>query len=124
MKQKKEEQIKVEVDQKNPSVLIINGKQYAVVKTTTKKIDGVTHFDKSIFKLIDDKEQFKRDKDIVVKAIGTKVKAKDLISELLKDVTPTTMRRLAKRVEEGKPIKRHYGCMGFKIGDAYIQLIE
>lgn len=121
---KKEEQIKVEVDAKNPSILLINGKQYAIVKTTTKKIDGVTHSDKSIFKLIDDKEQFKRDKDIVVKAIGTKVRAKDLIQELLKDVPPVTMRRLAKRVENGKPIRRHHGCMGFKIGDAYVQLIE
>lgn len=124
MTNKKEEQPKVEIDAKNPSMLLIDGKQFVVNKITTKKIDGVTHTDKYVYALLDDKAQFIKDKETVVKAIGTKVSAKDLIQELLKDVIPKTMAKLAKRVRDGKPIRRHYGCMGIKIGDAYIQLID
>ena len=120
----KEKPPKVEIDASDQSKIIIDGKKYAIQKVTTKKIDGILHNDKIIYKLLDNEEQFKLDKEVVIKAIGTKVNAKDLIGELIKDVSPKTMTRLAKRVREGKPIKRQNGCIGIKIGDAYIQLIE
>ena len=115
---------KVEIDAKDQSKIIVDGKEYVLDKVTTKKIDGIVHKDKIIYKPFNEKEEFNKNRDIVVKAIGTKVSAKDLIEELIKDVQPKTMKRLAKRVLDGKPIKRHYGCIGIKIGDAYIQLIE
>ena len=49
----------------------------------------------------------------------------DVIKELIKD--KISMRKIAatiKQIEQGKSVKKHKGCIGFKVGNKYLQLIN
>jgi len=123
MKKQMTEKTRVEIDVRKPSTVIVNGKEYVYSKTTTKKIDGIIHDDKIIFKPVDE-EAVERDKKLVIDTIAKNIPHDELIRELLKEISPSYIKRLATRIRKGKPIKRHHGCIGLKIGDAYVQLIE
>jgi hypothetical protein len=105
------------------NLLIVDGVKYRLEKTTVKKINGIEHGDKIIFKKFDEKE-YKENLEIIIEAIKDKVTKEHLLHEMLKNIDSKTLRRLVKRIKTNKPIKRQDGCLGFKIGDAYVQLID
>jgi len=117
-----EKKTKVEGLASDPNVVIINGKRYILDRITTKKIDKIEHGDKLIFKELDE-EKFGKDMNLIVDTLAKKTTSNELIKEILKDVPAKTIRKLAKRIRDKKPIKKQNGCLGFKIGDAYVQLV-
>lgn len=116
------EKMKVEGMASDPNLIIVNGKKFIVDRVTTKKIDKVEHGDKVIFKEVDE-EKIKEDMDLIANTLGGMVDSAELIKEILKDVPMKSVRRIAKRIRDKKPIKKHKGCVGFAIGDAYISLV-
>jgi L-cysteine desulfidase len=114
--------MKVEALASDPNVVSINGKRFILDRVTTKKIDKIEHSDKILFKELDE-DTFKKDKDLIVKTLAEKTTSTELINEIMKDVPASVIRRVAKRIRKKKPIKKQHGCLGFKIGDAYLQLV-
>ena len=103
--------------------IIVDGKRFVYNKDKIKKMDKVPHLDKRLYKEVVEGEE-KKYVDVIVTAIGEQVSKEELIRQLLKDVPIRNLKRIATRIKEKKPIKRHYGCLGFKFGDSYLQLIE
>lgn len=122
MKMKKEK-MKVEGLASEPNVVMINGKKFILDRVTTKKIDKVEHADKIIFKEVDE-AKIKKDMDLIIETLAKKVNSNELIKEILKDTPMKSIRKLAKRIRDKKPIKKQHGCLGFKVGDAYVQLVQ
>jgi len=114
--------MKVEGIVSDPNLIIVNGKKFIVDRVTTKKIDKVEHGDKVIFKEVDEKK-IKEDMDLISNTLGKMVDSTELIKEILKDVPMKSIRKIAKRIRDKKPIKKQHGCLGFKVGDAYVQLV-
>jgi hypothetical protein len=125
MKEKEsvKEKIKVEALASDPNVLFINGKKFALDKITMKKIDKVEHMDKYVYREIKN-DEFEKDVNLISETLGKQVDSSDIIKEVLKSVPVKTIRRIAKRIRDKKPIKRHYGCLGFAVGDAYISIVD
>lgn len=107
----------------NPHIIEIDGEKYIFDKVTTYKKDKVEHGDKVIFKKFDEKE-YKDNFKTVVDCLAKKTTTKELLSEVVKDFDPRKIKRLAKRIREKKPIKKHKGCLGFKVGDTYMPLFD
>ena len=101
----------------------IDGEKYYLDREKTKKIDGVEHSVGLVYKKFDDKEYADLLRTLI-EAIKDKTTKNELLTQLLKEIDMKTLRRLVKRIKDGKTIKRHYGCLGFKVGDAYVELIE
>jgi len=116
------ENMKVEAIASDPNIIIVNGKKYILDRVTTKKIDKVEHADRVIFKPLKE-DELKIDMDLIVSSLGKKTSAEEIIREIMKDVPAKTVRRIAKRIRDKKPIKKQHGCLGFKVGDAYIGLV-
>ena len=121
MNKAKDNPIVVESDPDDPTVIIVNGKKYCGSRIKLEKIDGVPHVKRMYFKELDE-EQHKKDMSLVVNTLKNKTDAGELLTEILKEVPPRIIKRLAKRIKEKKPIKKHHGCLGFKIGDAYLNI--
>lgn len=107
----------------NPNIIEINGEKYIFDKVTTYKKDKVEHGDKVIYKKFDE-EAYKNDFKTVVDCLAKRTTAKELLSEVVKEFDPRSLKRFAKRIREKKPIKKHKGCLGFKVGDSYIPLFN
>ena len=117
-------QTKVEIDEHDPTVIIVNGEKFRPVKQTSKKIDGIWHKDKVIYKKVDETE-FEKNLKILVNALAKKTNSKELLYESLKNVVSLpALRRYVKEIEAKKPIRKHRGCLGFKIGNTYVQVVE
>ncbi len=114
---------KIIIESRNPNFIIANGKKYVYERETFKKIDNVEHTDKIIFKEFDE-EDYNYCLNLLIDTIAENTDKKELIKELVKNIDYKTLRRLAKRIESEKAIKKQKGCLGFKIGDAYIQLVD
>lgn len=110
---------KIIIETKNPTMIIVDGKKYLLEKEVYKKIDKVEHSDKLIFKEFDEQE-YNYNLNLIIDTLAEKTHKKELIRELVKNIDFKTLKRL----ESGKLIKKQKGCLGFRIGDAYIQLIE
>lgn len=121
---KKKEKINIEIDEHDPTVIIVNGEKFRPVKLTSKKIDGIIHKDKIIYKRVDELD-FENDLKILVDTLAKKTTTKELLTEILKNgMSVPALKRYVKEIKERKPIKKHHGCLGFKIGKSYIQLID
>lgn len=114
--------MKVEALASDPNIIVINGKKYILDRITTKKIDKVQHADRVIFKPLKE-DELKLDIDLIVNSLGKKTTAEEIIREIMKEVPAKTLRRVAKRIRDKKPIRKQHGCLGFKVGDAYVGLI-
>ena len=114
---------KIEIKSSEPNIIIIDGEEFIFEREKIKTIDGVVHSDKLIFKPYK-KEEFVKDLQVIIDTLAEKTTKKELLRELLKNIDYKTIRRLALRIKKKKPIKKQRGCLGFKIGDAYVQLIE
>ena len=119
---KKAVTMKVEGVASEPNVILIDGKKFYLETITTKKIDKVVHADKIIFKPFKE-DELKVNMDLIVKTLGKKTTTEELIREIMKDVPAKDIRRVAKRIRDKKPVKKQHGCLGFKCGDAYVQLV-
>ena len=106
-----------------PNTIIIDNKKYILEKQTYKKIDNVEHMDKLIYKEFD-KDNYIYYSNLLIDTISDNVAKKELIREIVKKIDYKTLRRLGKRIEQGKSVKKQKGCLGLKIGDAYIELID
>jgi len=116
------EKLIVESDPSDPTVIFINGKKYCSKRIKLKKMDGVPHVERVVFGEMDE-EQYKTDLNLVVDTLKNQTSSEELITELLKEVPPRQIKRFAKRIRDNKPVKKHHGCLGFKIGDAYLPLV-
>lgn len=117
-----EKTMKVEAIASDPNVIVINGQKFYLDRVTTKKIDKVEHADRIIFKPLKE-NQMKQDLDLVIKTLSEKTSAEEIIKEIMKEVPAKTIRRIAKRIRDKKPIKKQHGCLGFKVGDSYVSLV-
>lgn len=105
-------------------VLNVDGEKYIIDKMKLKKIDGVEHIDQIDYKKLDDKELEDAIKTIV-KALAKKVTKEELLRELiLNSSSMNYLKRLSNKIKKNQPIKKHKGCIGFKIGKTYMQLID
>ncbi len=114
---------KVEIKSSEPNIIIMDGEEYIFERESSKKIDGVEHRDKMIFKSYK-KEEFLKDLNLLVNTLSKKTTKQELLKQILKNIDYKSLRRLATRIRKKKPIKKQRGCLGFKIGDAYVQLID
>lgn len=104
-------------------VISIDGETWVADYEKYKNVDGIDHSDKIIFKKFDEK-RYVEDLQIIVDCLKKKTTTEELLTQILKDVDMKDLRKLAKRIRDKKPIKKHKGCLGFKVGDAYVQLVE
>lgn len=123
MAKRKSKEIKVEAKPSEPNIIEINKVKYIFDKEKFKKIDGIDHTDKLIFKRFDE-EKYRKNLILVTNALAKRTTKAELLKEILKNIDYKSLRKLARRIKKKKPIKKHKGCLGFKIGDAYIQLLE
>lgn len=107
----------------NPNIIEIDGEKYIFDKVTKYKKDKVEHGDKVVFKKFDEKA-YKEDFKTVVDCLAKKTTTAELLSEIIKDFDPRSLKRFAKRIKGKKLIKKHKGCLGFKVGDSYIPLFD
>jgi hypothetical protein len=114
---------KIEMKSSQPNIISVDGEEYILEKETSKKIDGILHGDKFIFKPYKKKE-FIKDLNLIVTALAKKTTKKELIKEILKKVEYKSIKQLASRIRNKKTITKQHGCLGFKVGNAYIQLID
>jgi hypothetical protein len=114
---------KIIIDAGNPNFVIVDSKKYILETQTYKKIDRVEHADKVVFKEFNE-EDYNRCLDILTDTISRNVTKKEMIREIVKKIDFKSLRRLVKRIDNKKPIKKQKGCLGLKIGDAYIQLFD
>ena len=119
----KEKQIEIVNPGNKRTFIEVDGEKYYLDREKTKKIDGVEHSVGLVYKKFDEKEYSYLLKT-VIKALESKTSKKELLTQLIKEIDMKTLRRLVKRLKKGKAVKRHYGCLGFKIGDAYVELIN
>jgi hypothetical protein len=119
----KKKPLKVESLASDPNVIIIDGEKYSLDKITSKTIDKVPHTDKFIYKPMNE-TQFDKDLKLVVETIAKKTDAEEIIKEVLKHTPANYLRRLAKRIRDKKSVTKQHGCLGFKIGDAYVQVVD
>lgn len=113
----------MKVEMNHEGDILIDGRRFVYDKDKIKKMDKVSHLDKRLYKEVPENAE-KEYVETIVEALGKQVTKEDLLRQLLKDVPIRNLKRIAKRIKENKPIKRHYGCLGFKFGDSYLQLIE
>jgi len=114
---------KVEVFSSDRNIIIIDGEKYILETEKIKKIDGVMHGDKVIFKKFNE-QKYNKDLEDIIEALAKRTNTKELLRDMLKRIDYSYLRRLARRIRSGKPIKKQKGCLGFKIGDAYAELLN
>lgn len=106
------------------NTLSVDGDIYISNKVIRKKIDGIDHIKKVIYKKATKKELGERI-DKLVKALKKKTNIDEVLRELIKDrLANVRLKQINRELEKGKPVKKHKGCLGFKIGKRYIQLIR
>jgi len=122
-KNKKPKNEVVVTEGKGRKLLIINGEKYVLDREKYKVVEGIEHSDGKVFKRFDEK-QYLSDLKTVVKAISKRTTKQELLVQILKDIDMKSLKRLARRIKAKKPIKKQHGCLGFKIGDAYLQVVD
>ena len=114
---------KVVVDNTS-GMLLIDDVLYVSHKVVKEKLDGVTHFRKVIYRKASRNEIEQSVKKIVNK-IKSKTIKEELLYQLVKDsLSMKTIVEVDKQIDKGGDVKKHTGCLGFKIGKNYIQLID
>ena len=103
--------------------LNINGQKFIYDRIKDKKVNKVLHMDKVIFKPFDE-TSYNRDLATIKDKLLDQTNVAELLDHLLKTTDWKTIRRVAKRIRENKPIEKQTGCLGFKVGDTYLPLID
>ena len=115
--------IKVIMKASEPGIIVIDGVKYIAERETFKKIDKVEHSDAIIFKKFDEAE-YNKDIELLVDTFSDFTTIEEMLRELLKGASNSHIRRVAKRIRLKQPVKKQEGCLGFKVGDTHVQLIE
>jgi len=104
-------------------IINIDGKEYVLSDLRMKRIDGVTHLDRVFARPLDTE---KRDKlvDRLVENFSGMTTKKELLRELIKALPYADIVRAAGQLDRKKPTFKQAGCLGFKVGRQYLQLIE
>ena len=103
--------------------LYINGEPYVSRKVVKEKLDGITHYRKAIYGKATNKE-INESIEKIVKKVKGKVSKEELLRELVRDsMSMMRIKKVGKSIED-KEVKKHKGCIGFKIGKDYVQLIR
>lgn len=122
----KKKQIKFRPDKK---VIEADGIIYRAKKSKKKMIDGIEHTDYIIFEELDQKDYDAKLQFIKNKLAG-KITAGRVIEEVFRDVGTIKVDRVYKLLKQkNAKIKKHDGCLGFKIeagkkGSAYLQIYD
>jgi|TARA_Y100000310_G_scaffold57354_1_gene52541 hypothetical protein len=119
---KKKEHL-VEIDS-TTSTLYIDGVPYVSHKVVRNKIDGVNHLKKVVYK-----KATKKDIDKGIEKIVQSIKQNVTKEELLREIINSKMgmmniTRIGKQIDKGQKPKKHQGCLGFKIGNKYLSLVD
>jgi len=115
---------KVEADVTAGNLLLIDDIPYITKKTITEKIDGITHLRKVIYKKAS-KEEISNAIEKIVNKLKGKTSKEELLRELVRsNYSMKTIMELNKEIDKNVKITKHKGCLGFKIGKKYIQLIR
>jgi len=115
-------------------ILVINGKEYVESIQRNKKIDGIEHLDKQLFKEFD-RKGFEKKISFISERIRETLDKDQLIRELVKKKGLSEIDNLYKILKEDskkkKKITKQEGCLGVKIGTgksktggAYLELID
>jgi hypothetical protein len=117
----KEPKKNIEIDLRNPEIVIIDGKKYIQKRITTKKIGKTTHWDKAILEPMDE-TTFEKDIDYIVDKLKEQTSTDEILRDLLKHALPSELKSIVKKLKAGnKPIKQK-GCIGFEIGGKYLEI--
>lgn len=112
--------------------LIVDGKEYVESISRNKKIDGIEHLDKQLFKEFD-RKGFEMKRNLIFEKIKDTVDKDEILKELIKKIPLGEINNLYKVLKTGKKkkITKQKGCLGLKIGSgkaktggAYVQLID
>ena len=101
------EKIKVEIEASDPTVIIVNGKKFVYAKETTKKIDGIPHGDKIIYRELKPslKEKIDADKKTIIDEFAKQTNTEELLEQLIKTVPDRMLAKFSKDIREKKPVK-------------------
>lgn len=114
--------------------LVIDGVEYVESITKIKKIDGIEHADKTLYKKFD-RKGFEKKMDFIVEKIEFSLDKSEIIKHLLKNKALNEINKLYNVLKEDKKQKKKItiqkGCIGLKIGTGksktgglYFQLID
>jgi len=103
--------------------ILVDGERYTFSRDKIKKIDKIPHLDKKVFRKVTDDEE-KKYRNTIVKEFAKRVKKEELIEHLLKDVPINKLKQMATNIKKKQPVKKHHGCIGFKVGKSYLQLVD
>jgi len=117
----KKEEMKVEMN--NDGDIFVNGKKYTFNKTKFKKIGKETHIDKYQYKEFKE-DEIKKYEKIIIDKLKTQTNIDELLKETLRNIPIKHLKRISKRIIDKKKIVKHMGCLGFKIGDTYLELFD
>ncbi len=115
-------------------ILVVNGKEYVESIQRSKKIDGIDHVDKQLFKEFD-RKGFEKKIVFISDRIKETLDKDQLIRELVKKKCLSEIDNLYEILKEDKKkkkkITKQEGCIGVKIGTgkkktggAYLELID
>ncbi len=115
-------------------ILVVNGKEYVESIQRMKKMDGIEHTDKQLFKEFD-RKGYKKKIAFISERIKEALDKDQLIRELVKKKCLFEIDNLYKILKEDKKekkkITKQEGCIGLKIGTgksktggAYLELID
>lgn len=105
------------------NALFVDGVRYAVKTGVKEKVDNVTHIRKLVYEPVSE-EQVDKHLDKLTKTLIKQTDANELVRELIKDkMSVRQMAGMVNELDKGKPVKKHKGCLGFKVGRKYVQLI-
>lgn len=104
-------------------ILYVDGKKYITSITRNKKIDGITHADKLLFKEFDE-EGFNKKIEYIKNKIINQLTTDELVVQLLKKLPNSEIDKAYKDLKKGDKPSKQSGCLGFKIGSKfYLELI-
>jgi len=103
--------------------IYVNGIKYMPEKITYKKMDGIEHTDRVIYSPVN--KDFEKNKQIIVEELLKHTDSKELMNQLINNtVGVKTAELLSNKIKKNATIKKHKGCLGFKVGNKYLQVIE
>lgn len=120
--------MKVEGDRAT-NFLLIDGKKFVPQKVTVKKIDGRKHYDKMIFKEVNE-EDYDKKMDLVVESLRENVNTGDILREALKGLEYNNFIKLYNLLKKKKvKVAVQRGCLALNFQEKgknkfYLQLYE
>jgi hypothetical protein len=120
------EEHKVYINASDPQVIVIDGKKYRLKEVTFKKLNGVEHLNKYLYKQIRDEKARNEKVSEIIEAISKKVSSKDFLIDFFNQLDEKDVEKVHNLIKKKLPIRKHKGCLGVQIGgkkeNCYFQL--